>query len=108
MASATSPPPAVTDLVVQIVEQFRPERTILFGSHANGTADDGSNVDLLVVADTRQPPPRQAVAIYLAIPHDVPVDILVRTPDQVAARNPRDLILRTILAEGTTVYEAGT
>ncbi len=108
MAKTVAVPPAVRRLVEQIAARFRPERIILFGSHANGTADEGSDIDLLVVVDTRQPPLRQAAAIYRAIPHDVPVDILVRTPDQVAARNPRDLILRTILAEGTTVYEAGT
>jgi len=32
-----------------LVESFRPERVILFGSHARGTADDRSDVDLLVV-----------------------------------------------------------
>ena len=106
MARTTTLPPAVTDLVAQIVERFRPEQIILFGSHANGTADGGSDVDLLVV-ETQQPPLRQAAAISRAVDLHVPMDILVRTPDQVAARNPGDPILRTILTEGVTVYEAG-
>lgn len=79
---------------------------MLFGSHATGMADAGSDVDLLVVMETTEPM-RQAVAIYRALDHDVPVDVVVRTPDQVANRHPRDLILRTILAEGVTLYEAG-
>ena len=36
-----------------LVESFRPERVILFGSHARGTADVRSDVDLLVVCPVR-------------------------------------------------------
>jgi predicted nucleotidyltransferase len=36
-----------------LVERFRPERVILFGSHARGTADARSDVDLLVVCPVR-------------------------------------------------------
>jgi predicted nucleotidyltransferase len=107
MARTPTEPLAVARLVDRIVEQFRPQRIILFGSHAIGTADDGSDIDLLVVMETSEPLLRQAAAIYRALDHEVPVDIFVRTPDQVAVRSPRDLILRTILEEGVTLYEAG-
>jgi len=36
-------------MVRRIVRQFRPERVILFGSHARGEAGPDSDVDLLVV-----------------------------------------------------------
>src|SRR6266545_4127425 len=93
-------PGAATALVNQIVERFQPARIILFGSHARGTADPDSDVDLLVVMDTPLRPLGQAVAIYRGIDHHVAADILVRTTDQVANRDPRDLLLRTILHEG--------
>jgi predicted nucleotidyltransferase len=35
--------------VQALVEEFRPYRVILFGSHARGSADARSDVDLLVV-----------------------------------------------------------
>ncbi len=88
MAETVAVPPAVRRVVEQIAERFRPERIILFGSHAAGTADEGSNVDLLVVMATAEPVIKQAIAIYRSLDHDVPVDVLVRTPDQVAVRNP--------------------
>ena len=103
MINPTSAPPSVAE----IAERFRPERIILFGSHAAGTADEGSDVDLLVGMATAEPVIKQAIGIYRSLDHDVPVDVLVRTPDQVAVRNPRDLILETILAEGITLHEAG-
>jgi predicted nucleotidyltransferase len=33
----------------RLVEEFNPERIILFGSYARGTADEHSDVDLLVI-----------------------------------------------------------
>ncbi len=45
-------PPHVANLVRCIVEEFHPERVILFGSHAAGTDHEESDVDLLVVMNT--------------------------------------------------------
>ena len=39
-----------------IVENYAPERVILFGSEATGEADEESDVDLLIVRDTNQRP----------------------------------------------------
>lgn len=36
-----------------LVDRFRPDRVILFGSQARGTADPRSDVDLLVVCPVR-------------------------------------------------------
>ncbi|MGH2559901.1 MAG: nucleotidyltransferase domain-containing protein, partial [Thermomicrobiales bacterium] len=72
-----------------------------------GGADEGSDVDLLIVMETHLRPLEQAAAISRVLDHRVPTDIVVRTPDQVAARHPRDLLVRTVLQEGVVVYEAG-
>jgi predicted nucleotidyltransferase len=40
---------AIEEMVRRIVERFDPERIILFGSHARGTANPDSDIDLLVV-----------------------------------------------------------
>lgn len=37
----------------RLVEGFAPQRIILFGSQARGTADDRSDVDLLVIGEVR-------------------------------------------------------
>ena len=39
----------IDEIVNRIVRGFRPEKIILFGSHARGTAGPDSDVDLLVV-----------------------------------------------------------
>ena len=33
----------------RLAEKFNPDRIILFGSHARGTADDHSDVDFMVL-----------------------------------------------------------
>jgi len=38
----------------RIAEQFHPQRIILFGSYARGTADAKSDVDLLVISPLRK------------------------------------------------------
>lgn len=40
--------------VAKISAQFNPQRIILFGSYARGTADDKSDVDLLVICPLKK------------------------------------------------------
>jgi predicted nucleotidyltransferase len=41
--------PLLAEIVRRLVQEFRPTRLYLFGSHARGTATVGSDYDLLVV-----------------------------------------------------------
>ena len=67
-----------------LVEQFHPERVILFGSYAYGEPTSDSDVDLLVVKDMDHSPIEEATSIRRAIRplrHSVanlPLDIMVR------------------------------
>jgi len=96
----------VSDLIARIADRYAPRRIVLFGSHARGEANADSDVDLLVVMDTELRPLRQAMEISRDIRREVPADFFVRTPDQVEQPDPRDVMLRIMLEEGVTVYEA--
>ncbi|MFW5802586.1 MAG: nucleotidyltransferase domain-containing protein, partial [Verrucomicrobiota bacterium] len=63
------------------IEKFEPEKIILFGSYANGTPDEDSDVDLIVVKDTDKDIRELAAEMQMEVWH-IPVakDILVRTP----------------------------
>src|SRR5262245_19361682 len=63
----------------QVAERFKPEKIILFGSHAYGTPHEDSDVDILVVMPTRNQLD-QAVRICLAVERSFPLDLIVRTP----------------------------
>ncbi len=46
------PQEAIDEVVGQIVEKFKPQKIILFGSYARGDSRPESDVDLLDVMDT--------------------------------------------------------
>jgi predicted nucleotidyltransferase len=74
---------AIREMTRRIVEEFHPERVILFGSHATGRAGPDSDVDLLVVMPVEGSKRQKQIEIRLAL-HDirVPKDIIVSTPDE--------------------------
>ncbi len=46
-----------------LVEQFRPERVILFGSYANEMPGEDSDVDLLVIKEMKRSPVQERIRI---------------------------------------------
>ena len=74
-------------IVRRIARKFRPEKIILFGSHARGEAGPDSDVDLLVVMAFEGSALDQAVEIKAALPNYwVPVDVIVSKPEEFAWR----------------------
>jgi predicted nucleotidyltransferase len=69
-----------------LVEQFRPEQIILFGSYAYGEPTPDSDVDLLVVKEIANSSVSDATSIRRAVRHlrhsvaNLPLDIMVRAP----------------------------
>jgi len=58
LESSMATPPVPRALIAPIVEYFKPERVILFGSRARGEARPDSDVDLMVVVDDATPSER--------------------------------------------------
>jgi predicted nucleotidyltransferase len=91
----------------QIRREFAPQKIILFGSHSRGNPDNDSDVDLLVVAQFQGKPWRFAVEIRERINAGVPLDLLVRTPEQLQERLAmHDMFLTEIVSHGKVLYEA--
>ena len=95
------------EIVSRIVKQFHPEKIILFGSHARGTIDINSDVDLLIVMpvpDTRR---KLATEIDLSLVGiDLPTDVIVVTPEEVERnKDQMGTIIRPAIREGKALYE---
>ena len=97
-------------IVARIVAGYQPDRIILFGSYTYGTPTDDSDLDLLVVKSGIGPSRMErAVAVrhLLWAPDMVPMDILVRTPEEVAeAVEIRFTIEAQALKAGRILYAA--
>ncbi len=108
-------PPPITEALLKeitqrIVEVFDPEKVILFGSHAAGTPRTDSDVDLLVIAEAQGSSIQRAVAVKrVCRPRFVAMDVLVKTPEEIAAQLQQgNFFLRQILEEGRILYERHT
>ena len=96
----------VSTMIDRIVQGFRPERVILFGSQARGTANEWSDVDLLVVLPEVSDKRRVAVEIRRSL-GDLPAskDIVVSTPEEIEQRGQIvGSVLHAALREGRVVY----
>lgn len=96
----------IKQLCEQIARDFHPEKIILFGSHAYGHAGPDSDVDLLVVMPFKGRPTKQAIMILNRLNALTPIDLLVRTPEQVQERLALgDQFMREIVERGKVLYE---
>ncbi len=82
--------PVTAELLQNIVQRIaagvQPQKIILFGSYGYGTPSPDSDLDILVIMDTKERPAERVLAISrLLRPRPFPMDILVRTPDEITA-----------------------
>lgn len=100
----------IAQLCAVIVREFQPEKVILFGSWASGTPRADSDIDLLVVMPFEGSPFRQAGTMLNRVLQTVgvlPLDLIVRTPEQLHERlTIGDHFVREILERGKVLYEA--
>ena len=89
-----------------IVREFAPLQVILFGSYAYGMPTEDSDVDLMVVMEIPESETRrQAVEIVQRIPRRFSMDLLVRSPEEIAYRTSyNDWFLREITEKGQVLY----
>ena len=101
-------PPGYLSIKRRIVRGFHPRRIVLFGSQARGTAQRGSDIDLLVVMDAVEGRRQLAASMYAAL-SGIPVgtDIVVATTaDLDRFRGVPGTILGPALEEGRSLYVA--
>lgn len=100
----------ITKAAQTIATQFQPEKIFLFGSFAYGQPNAHSDIDLLVVMPFAGSPFRQAAKLLGQVVQAVgvlPLDLLVRTQEQVQERlQLGDRFMQEITERGKVLYEA--
>lgn len=93
--------------VKKIVKNIRPEKVVLFGSHAYGKPNADSDVDLLVVQRTRLPFAERVRRVSAAVGrHEYPMDYVVLTPSEIRRRRAGfDPFLEEVMERGKVLYE---
>lgn len=92
----------------RLVREFRPKRIILFGSQARKSADERSDVDLLVICPIHGKRRTLMVAMDRAL-KGLPIarDIIILTPDEFERdRHIPGTVARPAWKEGKVLYES--
>lgn len=94
------------NIVRKIEKNYNPEKIILFGSFASGVVREGSDLDLVVIKSTELDPWSRAEEVDRCISHDIPVDVLVYTPEEIEDRlKINDFFVKEFIEKGRVVYE---
>jgi len=98
---------ALQEVIQHLVAEFKPLQIWLFGSHAWGKPDSGSDIDLLViVAHSSEPPVRRAQRAHRCLSGlGIAKDVLVKTHDEVERfRHVRSSLEAEILEHDRKIY----
>ena len=97
----------IKEITDKIVQEYKPEKIILFGSLVWGEPHEDSDIDLLVVKETNKPRiERQREVKDIINFSQMPVDVLVHTPNELeeSINKKRNLFLEDIVHNGKVLY----
>lgn len=109
-------PIEIDTLVRRIVACIQPQKVIIFGSYAKGTATIRSDLDIFVIKETELPMGKRADDLTPILCNLlIPVDVHIYTPEEVEAYGQEqfsfvDTILKTgkLFLETTMVHPGAT
>ncbi len=90
----------------QIIEKYKPDKIILFGSAARNDMEPDSDADFLIIKkDSPLYGADRIRELSRMIDRNIPVDFLVYRPDEFEQRiQMEDPFLKAILKEGRVLY----
>lgn len=89
-----------------IVDKYKPEKIILFGSYAWGKPNKDSDFDLFVIKKSNKTRRQRQIDVQTIIfGSDMPVDVLVYTPKEIGIRlDINDMFIKKIINTGKVAY----
>ncbi|NOX53094.1 MAG: nucleotidyltransferase domain-containing protein [Planctomycetes bacterium] len=99
----------VTDALPEIIRRYRPQKLILFGSRALGTANEDSDLDVIVVAERFEGIPflRRMPMLLRQTTLEKHVDYLCYTPEEFDRVRTSSAIVAAALQEGIVLIDDG-
>ena len=98
---------SLSQMVQRLVAAANPRKIILFGSYARGEADEGSDLDVMVIEEQVADMGREMVRLRQIIGNmETGVDVLVYSEQEVARRGQvAGTLIHEALREGRVLYE---
>ncbi len=97
----------INEITNRIASRFNPDKIILFGSYANGTQKDDSDLDLLIIQETDLPPQKRGFDIRMSLLGlMIPFDILIYTKSEFdREKDNRFSFLSSAIKNSKVLYE---
>lgn len=92
--------------ILKSLKMYQPQKVILFGSYAKGTNDQYSDIDLVIIKNTRRRFLDRIKDVIEIIKPSFAIDILVYTPREFQKMfSEGNLFVESVIREGKVVYE---
>jgi len=92
--------------VVSALKEYEPERIILFGSQARRTADQYSDLDIVIIKETDERFLDRLNTVYELVQPRFAMDVLVYTPQEFREMQEQgNAFVEMVLKEGVIIYE---
>lgn len=98
-------------ILATVIEKYKPEKVVLFGSGAWGKLREDSDLDLFIIKEgvEEQRRGQRYQEVSGLVDHNIPVDFLVYTPYEVEKRlYLGDPFIKKIIKKGKVIYGASS
>lgn len=94
-------------IVDRLVKYYHPEKIVLFGSLATDQVQEGSDIDLLLIKQSKKRPLERVTEVMALLGYPrVALDIFVYTPEEIAYLQAEgSQFIKDILEHGKVLYE---
>lgn len=96
----------IDEIVRRVVDNYHPEKIILFGSYAYGRPTEDSDLDLLIVKNSSLPRYKRGREVRKLIRGlKIAVDLVVYTQDEIERwKDIRQAFITTVFEKGKVIY----
>jgi len=97
----------IREITDKIVKNYKPEKVVMFGSFASGKQNKDSDIDLLIVKDSKKNRHEREVELRkIFFPSSIAIDFLVYTPAELEKKikQEKNLFCEDIIKNGITLY----
>jgi predicted nucleotidyltransferase len=89
----------------QIVQKYKPQKVILFGSAVSGKFTPDSDLDFFIIKDDPRSGGERIYDVLGMFEHNVAIDVLVYTPNEIEkCVSWGDPFVKNILSSGKVIY----
>lgn len=98
----------INEIVETLKTKYKPQKIVLFGSCVSGKVNRDSDIDMLIVKDTKKPYGERWLEVgrlVRQLDNALPLEPFVLTPKEVKKQLGRNLFLQEIVRKGKVLYE---